>query len=91
MPSTVDWLSRLLELVSVRGQLDIRCFYRAPWRIDQDRAEPGEIPYHVVLAGSAVLEDQAGGPPQRLVAGDILLLPPGGAHILHDGSGAPAV
>jgi AraC family transcriptional regulator, activator of mtrCDE len=84
----MDWLSRLLDMMPVRGQLDRRCFYGAPWQIDQDRAGPGEIPYHVVLAGSAVLEGPAGGAPQRLVAGDILLLPDGAAHRLHDGSGA---
>ncbi len=45
------------------------------------------MPYHVVVDGSAVLEDQDGGPPQHLGPGDILLLPHGGAHVLHDGSG----
>ncbi len=85
----VDWLSRLIDMMPVRGYLDLRCVYGAPWRIDQDRAEPGEIPYHAVLSGSAVLEDPASGPPQRLVAGDILLLLHGSAHVLHDGSGAP--
>jgi AraC family transcriptional activator of mtrCDE len=46
--------------------------------------------YHAVVAGSAVLEDPMGGSPLRLSAGDILLLPQGEAHVLHDGSGAPA-
>ena len=89
MSETMDWLSRLLELVPVRGRLDLRCFYGAPWRIDQGPAVSGEIPYHVVLGGTAVLEDAAGGPPQRLVAGDILLLPQGQRHVLNDGGGAP--
>src|SRR5260370_25572975 len=90
MSPPFDWLSRLLDLVPVRGYLDCGCFYGAAWRIDQDRAAAGEIPYHVVLGGSAVLDDHAGGPPTRLVAGDILLLPHGSAHVMHDGSGAPA-
>jgi AraC family transcriptional regulator, activator of mtrCDE len=85
-----DWLSRLLELVPVRGHLDIRCSYGAPWRIDRDAGKPGEIPYHVVVGGSAVLEGPAGGRRKRLVAGDIVMLPHGSAHILHDGSGKPA-
>ncbi|UGB46293.1 AraC family transcriptional regulator [Frateuria edaphi] len=88
MPPPMDWLSRLLEMTPVRGRLDLRCYYGAPWRIDQASAEPGEIPYHVVLAGSAVLEDPAGGPPQHLAPGDILLIAQGGAHTLHDGSGS---
>src|SRR5258708_36447453 len=86
----VDWLSRLIDMMPVRGYLDLRCVYGAPWRIDQDRAEPGEIPYHAVLSGSAVPEDPASGPPQRLVPGDILLLLHRSAHVLHDGSDAPA-
>ena len=86
----MDWLSRLLDMIPVRGHLDLRCFYGAPWRIAQDRGAAGEIPYHVVLGGSAVLEDPAGGPSRRLTAGSILLLPHGSAHILHDGSGVPA-
>jgi AraC family transcriptional activator of mtrCDE len=91
MPPPIDWLSHLLELIPVRGHLDLRCLYGAPWRVDQRRAEPGEIQYHVVLAGSAILEDPAGGPPRQLTAGDILLVPNGSAHVLHDGSGASPV
>jgi len=84
----LDWLSRLLEMVPVHGHLDLRCFYGAPWLIAQDRASPGEIPYHIVVSGSAVLEDSSGGPRRHLTAGDILLFPHGAAHTLHDGSGA---
>ena len=85
----VDWLSRLLDIMPVRGYVVLRCYYGAPWRIEHDRLAPGEIPYHAVLGGSAVLDDPASGPSQQLVAGDILLLPRGTAHRLHDGSGAP--
>ena len=84
----LDWLSRLLEITPVRGQLDLRCLYGAPWRIDQEASAAGEIPYHVVVSGSALLEDPAGGAAQRLATGDILLLANGEAHALHDGSGA---
>jgi AraC family transcriptional activator of mtrCDE len=91
MTQPQDWLSRLLDLVPVHGRLDLRCFYGAPWRIDQGPAVRGEIPYHVLLSGSAVLEDPAGKAPTRLSAGDILVLPQGPLHVLHDGSGAAAV
>jgi AraC family transcriptional regulator, activator of mtrCDE len=87
----MDWLSHLLAMMPVSGRLDLRCLYGAPWRIDQAAADPGAIAYHAVLAGSAIVEDPAGGPPHRLGAGDILLLPSGTAHSLHDGSGAPPV
>ncbi len=83
----MDWLSRLLDMTPVSGHLDLRCFYAAPWRIDFD-SPTGEIPYHVVVGGSAVLEAPWGSVP-RLTAGDILMLPHGGAYALHDGSGAP--
>ena len=84
----MDWLSRLFELIPVQGRVDLRCFYGAPWRIEQGPAVTGEMAYHAVVAGSAILEDPAGRPPRRLLPGDILLLPHGDFHVLHDGSGA---
>jgi AraC family transcriptional regulator, activator of mtrCDE len=84
----MDWLSRLFEMMPVRGRLDLRCSYGAPWRIDQGPGEANEIPYHAVLAGSATLEDPAGGRPLQLKAGDILLLPGNPRHVMHDASGA---
>ena len=84
----MDWLSRLLELAPVSGQVDIRCRFGAPWRIEHQQAVEGEIPYHVVLSGTALL-DRDGAPPLRLQAGDVLLFPQGAAHALHDGSGKP--
>jgi AraC family transcriptional activator of mtrCDE len=90
MSPPTDWLSRLLEMVPVRGRLDLHCLYGAPWRIDQvPGATAGEMPYHAVLAGSALLEDPAGGAPTLLLPGDILLLPQNPRHVLHDGSGLP--
>src|ERR671915_317195 len=86
--AAMDWLSRLFEMMPVRGRLDLRCSYGAPWRIDQGPGEANEIPYHAVLAGSALLEDPARGRPLQLRAGDILLLPGNPRHVMHDGSGA---
>ena len=48
------------------------------------------MPYHVILAGSATLENPADGTPVRLRAGDILLFSQGSGHVLNDGSGARA-
>ncbi|WFU69290.1 AraC family transcriptional regulator [Bradyrhizobium sp. CB2312] len=84
----MDWLSRLFEMMPVRGRLDLRCSYGAPWRIDQGPGEANEIPYHAVVGGSAVLEDPADGKPLRLETGDILLLPGNPRHVMHDGGGA---
>jgi len=85
---TSDWLSRLLDTVPVQGHLDIRCFYGAPWQLPQAAAEEGVIPYHIVVGGSAVLEMRDAPGPVRLSVGDMLILPHGSAHLLHDGSGA---
>ncbi|MEN3348542.1 MAG: AraC family transcriptional regulator, activator of mtrCDE [Bradyrhizobium sp.] len=84
----MDWLSRLFEMIPVRGRLDLRCSYGVPWRIDQGPGATNEIPYHAVLAGSATLDDPSGGRPLQLKAGDILLLPSNPRHVMHDGSGA---
>jgi hypothetical protein len=42
MENTRDWLSRLLEMIPVKGTLDCRCFLGVPWRIDFAASEPGE-------------------------------------------------
>lgn len=86
----MDWLSRLFEMMPVRGRLDLRCSYGAPWRIEQGPGEANEVPYHAVVRGSAMLEDPGGGKPLRLEAGDILLLPGNPRHVMHDGGGARA-
>jgi AraC family transcriptional activator of mtrCDE len=88
MSLSLDWLSRLLEILPVNGQLELRCFYGAPWEVAYDPSAEGEMPYHVIVGGAATLEDAAGGRPQRLAPGDILVFPRGREHRLHDGGGA---
>jgi AraC family transcriptional activator of mtrCDE len=85
--SQVDWLSHLLQMITVTGRLEIRCAYGAPWRVTWDQAAAHEIPYHVVLKGRAVIEDPKTGQTKELTSGDIVLLPHGSGHVLHDGSG----
>ncbi|REE93557.1 cupin domain-containing protein [Cupriavidus plantarum] len=81
----MDWLSKLLDVMRVRGRLEVRCLYGAPWRVNYAQSSPGEMPYHVIVAGSAILED--GHARHSLTAGDIVILSYGSAHALHDGSG----
>jgi AraC family transcriptional activator of mtrCDE len=85
--SQVDWLSQLLQTITVTGQLEVRCAYGAPWRVAWPRSAAHEIPYHVVLKGRAIIEDPETATAKELVDGDIVLLPHGSAHVLHDGSG----
>ncbi|CAM4081325.1 Transcriptional regulator, AraC family [Bordetella tumbae] len=85
--SQSDWLSQLLRLLTVTGQLEVRCVYDAPWRLDEPASAVYEIPYHVLLQGRAIIEDPETEATQELIGGDIVLLPHGSSHVLHDGSG----
>ena len=85
--SQVDWLSHLLQMITITGQLEVRCAYGAPWRVAWPRSAANEIPYHVVLKGRAIIEDPETRTTRELVGGDIVLLPHGSVHVLHDGSG----
>jgi AraC family transcriptional regulator, activator of mtrCDE len=85
--SEVDWLSRLLQIITVTGQLEVRCAYGAPWRVTWGPAAANEIPYHVIVQGRAILENPEKRTARELVSGDVVLLPHGAAHVLHDGSG----
>lgn len=86
----MDLLSNLLSLTPVTGHLDVRCHFGAPWRIDQPTSSLQEIQYHVLLQGVATVESE-GGLLLQMSAGDIVLFPPGDAHVLHDGSGQPPI
>nr|WP_315594631.1 AraC family transcriptional regulator [uncultured Cupriavidus sp.] len=88
--SQIDWLSHLLNMITVTGRLEVRCTYGAPWRVAWPKSAAHEIPYHVVLKGRAIIEDPETQTSRELVDGDIVLLPSGSAHVLHDGSGHPA-
>ncbi len=70
----------------VSGRLEVRCHFGAPWAIEEETAGVREIPYHVLLSGTAVVEG-GNGPPERIAAGDIVVFPGGSAHRIHDGSG----
>src|SRR6478672_5823253 len=85
--SQIDWLSHLLQLITITGQLEVRCAYGAPWRVTWGPAAANEIPYHVIVKGRAILEDPETRTARELLSGDIVLLPRGAAHVLHDGSG----
>jgi AraC family transcriptional activator of mtrCDE len=84
----MDWLSRLLNIVPVTGRLELRCLYGAPWEVVYEPSPAGEMPYHIVLSGTAHIQGKGDAVPQELNAGDIVLLAHGSAHVLRDGSGA---
>jgi AraC family transcriptional regulator, activator of mtrCDE len=85
--SQVDWLSHLLKMITVTGRLEACCTYGAPWRVTRSQSAAHEIPYCIVLKGRTIIENQETAMSSELVAGDIVLLPHGSAHVLHDGTG----
>lgn len=74
-------------MITITGQLEVRCAFGAPWRVAWPQSAANEIPYHVVLKGRAIIEDPDTRRTRELVGGDVVLLPHGSAHVLHDGSG----
>jgi AraC family transcriptional regulator, activator of mtrCDE len=79
----MDWLIRLFEVMPVRGQLDLRCNYGTRGASIRPCGQRNPVPRRA-RAGSAILEDPAGGRPMPLKAGDILLLPGNPRHVMHD-------
>lgn len=76
-------LDRLLALVDVDGRLDVRCELGAGWDLAQDAADGHHMPFHVLLDGEALV-DADGLNAATMRAGDVLMLPGGGAHRLRD-------
>ena len=56
MSQPIDWLSRLLELMTISGRLELRCRYGAPWQVAYRQGAMGDIVYHVVLSGVGIGE-----------------------------------
>ncbi|AMB88114.1 AraC family transcriptional regulator [Pseudomonas agarici] len=83
----MDILSRLLLLMPASGTLDIRCHFSPPWRLDYAASGPREIPYHILLRGTAQVDDGEH-PVLFMQAGDILLIPSGVSHVLYEGGRA---
>lgn len=75
----MDAFSRLIELTDVRGSLDLRCQVAGSFSLEHDSMPIGQAPFHLVLAGQAVVK-LPDGELLRLEAGDFMMLPRGSAH-----------
>lgn len=80
----MDALTRVLELASVQGALDVRCYLAGGFSIDHEIARSGEAPFHLVLSGNAQME-LPGRVTVPMAAGDLIVLPRGTSHRIHDG------
>jgi AraC family transcriptional activator of mtrCDE len=83
-----DNLSILLERINVRSAVYCLSELGSPWGFSVAGSQVAK--FHLVLAGSAVLTMSDADPDQvRLAAGELVLLPRGSAHVMHDGDAAP--
>ena len=82
----MDPLSELLSRVRVEAGLFSRAELTAPWGVSTRGGERGAGIFHAVVAGSGQLEVE-GEPARRFVAGDVLVMAHGHAHVLRDGPG----
>jgi AraC-like DNA-binding protein len=83
-----DVLSDVLRGLDVRSTVFCRSLLSRPWGLFVE-ARPARPAFHLVLSGQAWLEVE-GGEGIQLAAGDLVLLPRGNAHALHDPHGSPA-
>ena len=87
----MDALSRLIQMARPQAGLDLRCRLSGVYEIPHGAAPEGVAPFHLVLAGNCRIE--AHGAWLRARAGDFILFPRGGAHLVRDdgAQGAPSV
>ncbi|MDY7540022.1 AraC family transcriptional regulator [Undibacterium sp. 5I1] len=82
----MDPLSRLIKLVRPQASLDLRCLLGGAFSIQHEQEAEGVVPFHLVLSGTCVIETK-GSKPLILEAGDFVLYPNGGAHLVRDNLG----
>ena len=89
MPSgSPDALSGLAPLLRVRPELESLCRFGAQWGSPHEISTGGWAPFHLIAQGRCVIE-VAGVAPIPLEAGDVAVLPHGGAHTVR-GTTTPA-
>jgi AraC family transcriptional activator of mtrCDE len=92
--TAIDALSNLAPLLRVRPELQEICRLGGDWELRRDGALPGWAYFHIIVRGECLI-DRPGHATMRLEAGDILLLPHGGAHVTRGrigaGQGSPPI
>jgi AraC family transcriptional activator of mtrCDE len=82
----MDVLTHLIQLVRPQAALELRCLLQGAFTIDHAAAPPHSVSFHLVLAGSCVIE-HGNGPGIAMRAGDFLLFPHAGAHRIQNARG----
>jgi AraC-like DNA-binding protein len=80
----VDILSEVLRDLRLESAVFCVLELREPWALAKDPLEAA--PFHIVVEGQCVLE-RAGAEPIELRAGDLVILPHGGEHVLASAPG----
>jgi AraC family transcriptional regulator, activator of mtrCDE len=86
MTHVPDILERLAPILRVHPEIQDFCRFGDTWRISQGSAGEGWAAFHIVTKGECSVE-RFGSPPERLEAGDVLLLPHGDDHVVYSGDG----
>jgi AraC family transcriptional regulator, activator of mtrCDE len=82
----MDALTRLIQMADPQAGLDLRCRLSGASEIPHAAAPSGIAPFHLVLAGSCRIETN--GVWLNARAGDFILFPRGGAHLIRGDSAA---
>lgn len=82
----VDFLSQVLTLIRLRGELVFSAELSAPWAL---RFDPGAAWFHVIEAGELKLT-ASDGRTLTAGAGDLVILPQGFGHTIGNGGATPA-
>ena len=77
----MDVLSQLIDLAHLRTALDIHCLLGGEFRVENEAAGRGILPFHLVLGGECIIELDLGRR-ATLKSGDMLLLPRGHSHAI---------
>jgi AraC-like DNA-binding protein len=85
MAARTDFLSQVLTLIRLRGELVFSADLAAPWAIS---VPPRHAWFHAVTAGACRVE-ASDGKAVDLAAGDIVVLPQGSGHLIGTRGGQP--
>lgn len=85
----MDAVSTLIRMARLEAGVDVRCLLAGGHVMDNPPGPAGQVPFHVLLAGRCVV--QTGERIFDLEAGDVLVLPRAGRHLVRVDAGAPPV